>query len=84
VPADDPIARMVRGFRAAELRQRELRRVEGANPAQAVAEAISTAAALSAQGKWPAPRDPAAERAVEEVRRRWVRIARNARQAKEP
>jgi hypothetical protein len=51
-------------------------------PEQAVAEALSAADALARQGKWPAPRDPASERAVEQVRRRWVRIAQNAGQAR--
>jgi hypothetical protein len=31
---------------------------------------------------WPGPRDPASERSVEEVRRRWVRIQQRAQQAK--
>jgi hypothetical protein len=79
--AEHPIARMLRGHRAAAARQRELLRAEGPQPDQAVAEAIAAAGALAAQGKWPLPRDPVAERAVEGVRRRWVRIARNARQA---
>jgi hypothetical protein len=79
--AEDPIARMLRGHRAAGERQRQLLRAEGPRPEQAVAEAQSAAAALAARGKWPAPRDPASERAVERVRRRWVRIAQNARQA---
>ena len=79
--SEDPIARMRRGHRAAE-RQRELLRAEGPRPEQAVAEALAAAAALAAQGKWPAPRDPVSERAVDGVRRRWVRIARNARQTR--
>lgn len=80
---DDPILRMRRGQRAAAERQRELLRVEGPRPRQAVAEALAAAAALAAEGKWPGPRDPVSERAIEEVRRRWVRIERRARQARE-
>jgi hypothetical protein len=82
MPGEDPIVRMLRGHRAAAARQRELSRAEGPRPEQAVAEAISASAALAAQGKWPAPRDPMSERAVEGVRRRWVRIAQNAKLAR--
>lgn len=74
---------MRRGHQAAAERQRELMRAEGPQPEQAVAEALAAAAALAEEGKWPGPRDPVSERAVEEVRRRWVRIVRNARQARE-
>jgi hypothetical protein len=82
VPEDNAVRRMIRGHRAAAARQRELLRAEGPDPEQAVAEALSAAAALAAQGKWPAPRDAAAERAVEAVRSRWVRLGRNAKQAR--
>lgn len=78
MPRDDSILRMLRGQRAAGLRQMELLRKEGPRPKQAVAEALSAVEALSLQGKWPAPRDPIAERGVEEVRRRWVLIKRNS------
>lgn len=74
---------MLRGFRAAGLRQRELLRAEGPRPRQAVAEAIAASAALVAAGTWPGPRDPVSESAVERVRRRWVRIARNAKKKAE-
>jgi len=74
---------MLRGFRAAGARKLELMRAEGPRPAQAVAEAIAASAALAAQGHWPGPRDPVSDRAVERVRRRWVRIAQNARQARQ-
>lgn len=80
VSEKDAVGRMLRGFRAAATRQCELRRAEGPSPEQAVAEAIAAAAALSAAGKWPAPRDSVSERAVERVRHRWVRIVQNARQ----
>ena len=83
MPGDNPILRMRRGQQAAVARQRELLRAEGPHPEQAVAEALAAAAALAAEGKWPGPRDPVSERAVEEVRRRWVHIERRARQARE-
>jgi hypothetical protein len=73
---------MRRGQQAAAERQRELLRAEGPQPEQAVAEALAAVAALAAEGKWPGPRDPVSERAVEEVRRRWVRIERRAQQAR--
>jgi hypothetical protein len=74
---------MRRGQQAAAERARELMRAEGAQPEQAVAEALAASAALAAEGKWPAPRDPASEREVEEVRRRWARIEHRAREAKQ-
>jgi len=83
VSEKDAVKRMLRGFGAAQVRQRELLRVEGPRPEQAVAEAIAAADALAAEGKWPGPRDPVSERAVEGVRRRWVRIGSNARQARQ-
>jgi hypothetical protein len=76
----NPIARMRRGQAAAARRRRELERIEGPQPMQAVAEALSAARALAAIGLWPGPRDPVSERSVEEVRRRWARIERRARQ----
>jgi hypothetical protein len=81
VPAENAIVRMLRGQRAAAQRQRTLLRAEGPRPEQAVAEAISAAAALAAEGAWPGPRDPVTERAVQAVRRRWVRITKNAKKA---
>lgn len=71
---------MRRGHAAAAARSRELARVEGPRPEQAVAEAIAASEALAEMGVWPGPRDPVSERAVEEVRRRWARIQRHARQ----
>lgn len=79
--ADNPILRMRRGHAAAAARQQELLRAEGPRPDQAVAEALSATTALAAIGRWPAPRDPVSEAAVLEVRRRWARIERHARQA---
>ena len=72
---------MLRGQRAARDRARELMRAEGPRPEQAVAEAIAAAAALASEGKFPGPRDPVSERAVEAVRQRWARIERRAREA---
>ena len=79
----DAVKRMLSGFRAAAVRQNELRKAEGPHPKQAVAEAIAAANALASQHKWPGPRDPVTERAVEGVRRRWVRIGHNAKQARQ-
>jgi hypothetical protein len=59
-----------------------LQAAEGPRPARAVAHALSALAALEAMGRWPGPRDPIAERAVAEVRRRWARIQRHARRAR--
>jgi len=73
---------MMRGFGAAATRQRELMRAEGPRPEQAVAEAIAAAEALAEEGRWPAPRDPVSQRAVEQVRQRWALIERNAKQAR--
>jgi hypothetical protein len=70
---------MRRGHAAAAARQRELERAEGPRPAQAVAEALAAVTALG--DRWPGPRDPVSERAVESVRRRWVLIERRARDA---
>jgi hypothetical protein len=83
VPEDNAILRMRRGQQAAAERRRELMRAEGPQPEQAVAEALSAVAALASQGKWPAPRDPVSERAVEEVRRRWALIGHRSRDARE-
>jgi hypothetical protein len=73
---------MRRGHAAAAARQRELARIEGARPEQAVTEALAAVAALASMGRWPCPRDPAGERSVEEVRRRWVRIEQRAQEAR--
>jgi hypothetical protein len=81
VSADNPILRMRRGHAAAAARQQELLRAEGPRPDQAVAEALSAATAFAAIGRWPAPRDPASEAAVLEVRRRWARIGKTSRRS---
>jgi hypothetical protein len=80
-PHVNPVARMRRGHAAAAARARALARAEGPQPARAVAEALAAIAALASMGSWPAPRDPATERSVEEVCRRWARIERRARAA---
>lgn len=82
VSEGDAVKRMLRGFSAAATRQREFLRAEGPRPEQAVAEALAAAAALAEEGRWPAPRDPVSELAVEQVRRRWALIGRNAKQAR--
>jgi hypothetical protein len=70
---------MRRGHAAAAAKKRQLDQEEGPRPHQAMAEALSALNALAEMGLWPAPRDPAAERAIEEVRRRWARIGKRAR-----
>lgn len=74
----DAVRRFLSGHRAAELRQQALRREQGPQPDQAVAEAIAAVAALAAMGDWPGPRDPASEAAVVQLRRRWVKIEQRA------
>ena len=74
------LERMRRGHRAAAARQLELVSRAGPDPATAIAESLSALAVLEAMKLWPGPRDPANERAVAEVRRRWARIQRRARQ----
>ena len=63
-------------------RSRELAAREGPRPEQAVAEALSALSALAKMGVWPGPRDPVSEAAVLEVRRRWARIQKRAKQAR--
>ncbi|MBM4358307.1 MAG: hypothetical protein FJ096_09375 [Deltaproteobacteria bacterium] len=74
----EAIRRMRSGHAAAALKQRELDRVEGARPEQAIAEALAAAALLAADGRWPCPPDATREAAVARVRARWVRIERHA------
>jgi hypothetical protein len=50
-------------------------------PEQAVAEALSALSALKTMGLWPGPRDPVSEAAVLQVRRRWAKIQKRAKQA---
>lgn len=66
----------------AAARSCELAAREGPRPAQAVAEALSAAAALETMGIWPGPRDPVSEAAVLQVRRRWARIQQRAKSAR--
>jgi len=66
------------GQRASELAQRELRRTEGPRPDRAVAQALSALAALRKMGRFPAPRDPFSQAAIDEVRARWARIQNRA------
>lgn len=75
----EAIRRLREGHRAAEDRQRDLARSEGPRPEQAVREAMDALEALREMGMFPAPRDPASERAVAAVRRRWARIGRRSR-----
>jgi hypothetical protein len=68
------------GHAIAAERQRRLLAEEGPRPAQAVAESISALNALEAMGLWPGPRDEIAERGVEQVRRRWAKVQKRAKQ----
>jgi hypothetical protein len=68
------------GHAIAAQRQRRLLAEEGPRPAQAVAESISALNALEAMGLWPGPRDEIAERGVEQVRRRWAKVQKRAKQ----
>ena len=84
MPASDEkaaVLRWRRGHQAAERRQRELRAAEGPSSSQAIGEFLSALNLLEAMGQWPAPRDPASERAVEQVRARWARVQQRARRA---
>ena len=80
-------AALVRRWRQGQVlaaeRVLELSRDTGPQPALAVAEALSAANALAKMGIWPGPRDPGSEAGVLEVRRRWVRIQTNAKQARQ-
>lgn len=77
------VLRWRKGQEAGAARQRELLREEGPRPEQSIAEALDALDALAAMGLWPGPRDPVSERGVQEVRRRWALIQRNARAAKQ-
>lgn len=77
------VRRWKRGQMLAAERSRELTAREGPRPAQAVAEALSAAAALETMGIWPGPRDPVSEAAVLQVRRRWARIQQRAKNAQQ-
>jgi hypothetical protein len=72
------VRKFLAGQRAAGDRQRALLREEGPRPERAVAEFLSMLNLMADAGIWPGPRDPVAERDVEEVRRLWVRVKRRA------
>ena len=72
------VRRFLAGHRAAALRQRELMREEGAHPDQAFAEFLSMLNVLEEATLWPGPRDPAAERTIDAVRRLWRRAKTRA------
>jgi len=74
------LRRWKRGHALAAQRQRQLRAHTGAQPAQAVAESLSALNAMESMAIWPAPRDAFSERGIEEVRRRWARVQRHAKQ----
>ena len=76
------VKRWLAGQRASERMQRTLQAIEGPRPARAVAQSLSALSALETMGRWPGPRDPVSEHAIEEVRRRWARIQQRARAAR--
>jgi hypothetical protein len=76
------VKRWLAGQRASADMQRTLQASEGPRPARAVAQSLSALSALETMGRWPGPRDPVSERAIEEVRRRWARIQQRARAAR--
>ena len=76
------IRRWLDGQRAAAELQFALQAAEGPRPARAVAHLLSALSALESMGRWPGPRDPVSEHAVQEVRRRWARIQQHARRAR--
>ena len=75
------VQRWLAGQRASARLQRTLQAVEGPQPERAVAQSLSALSALEVMGRWPGPRDVVSERAIQEVRRRWVRIQNRARGA---
>ena len=81
--ASSDVVRWRKGQAAAAARQRELLRMEGPRPEQAVAESLAALNALADMGLWPGPRDLVSERAVVEVRSRWARIQRRARASRQ-
>lgn len=72
---------MLRGYKAAEIRQLELRAREGPRPAQAVAESLSALNAAQDMGLWPGPRSAVEQRDIDRVRRRWARVQNRAKTA---
>jgi hypothetical protein len=76
------VKRWLAGQRASALVQRTLQATEGPRPARAVAQSRSALSALETMGRWPGPRDAVSDRAIAEVRRRWVRIQQRARAAR--
>jgi hypothetical protein len=62
-------------------RQRSLLAEQGPQPEQAIAESLSALNAMDTMGMWPAPRDPVAELGIQQVRHRWARVQRRAKQA---
>lgn len=74
------VRRWLAGQRAAEQMQQRLRASEGPQPERAAAQSISALESLAAMGRWPGPGDAQSELAVEEVRARWARIQRRARE----
>ena len=78
-----PLTQLRAGHAAAAARKRQLERAEGPQPERAVAQAQAAIESLAAMGRFPGPRDPISERAVEVVRARWVEIQRRAQASRE-
>jgi hypothetical protein len=72
-----------RGHEAAARRERELLAKAGARPEAAVGESRAALNALDRMSKWPTCRDPVAAHAIAIVRRRWARVQRRARHARQ-
>jgi hypothetical protein len=86
VPVSDDkhaVRAMLRGYRAVERRQLELRAQEGPRPRQAVAESLSALNAAQDMGLWPGPRSAVdqSETEIERVRDRWARVQNRAKKA---
>jgi hypothetical protein len=74
------IRRWRQGHVAAARRKLELSAAEGPDPEQAVAEALSAFELLGRATSRRSQRDPISEQGVTEVRRRWARIQKRARE----
>lgn len=72
---------MLRGYRAVERLQLELRAQEGPRPRQAVAESLSALNAAQDMGLWPGPRSAAEQSEIDRVRLRWARVQNRAKKA---
>jgi hypothetical protein len=72
-----------RGHQAAARRQQQLLAEEGARPDVAIAESRAALNALEQISGFPSDRDPVAEAAIDDVRRRWARVQQQAKRARQ-